>query len=911
MKKLFIKKALGLTLVLVFVFSISASVSQAAGLSSQQIQAILSLLSSFGADQSVLNNVSVSLSGSTPTLPVVTVPAVPTTPSFCYNFTRNLGVDLPISSAESGALDTIFLQEEIAGNDFNTFSEAVAARVVQFQEKYNISPQSGFVGPLTRAKLNQLYGCGSQTNHFTMTLTSSNRSTNIFTFATFYDTTKYDPARITIKFSCPAGVSYAVIKDLSTETHRQDRDTSFDCNSTVFNLHDISNGLEFTNTAGSNQNVTAVAKAYGGGSDPTGIAQTTFTIVTGDSTTQPSITVLSPNGGENITQGQRHSNQYLISWTSNNLTGVTAFLVPANSSGNGVGSLGVIGYVSNIHSSMAWDGMTVWSSLNNGTAIDVPVGNYKIYLVGNSVNGGTVNDMSNSSFTIASSTSTLPPSTDRKAAIINYYDELLLRAPDDAGLSYYLNGSMTLEQIKSSILSSYEYGVKKQITSLYQELLGRAPDRAGLDYYYKNIYLYGWTIDSVRNNIKNSVEYRNHQQANSSVQVISPNGGQTVTLPGGLDVTFKPVPGIKHYINLSNESTGYAYSLVPSGNSNGDNTVTGSSASQQTVFVSVPTQYNIPSGNNYKIEVAAGSSNDKSDGLITVVNPVTPSLPPVASQPSITVLSPNGGESYSNGEVLSASYRGSSLSNTLKVYLSSSSLVDTLVSTAQYGESLGSGDGALYFNNPAKIVFAPGQYKVKICDAGSSQLVCDSSDNYFTFTAPAIDTTRRDTISSYYTNFLGRKADEAGLNYYLNNSMTLEQVKTSILSSSEYKNRRTAINNLYIELLKRAGDTAGIDYYANNGKTLDSVRILLVASYEYGVKKDISDLYRELLNREPDDAGLNYYYGKVYTDKWTLEQVRTSMKNSSEYQQVSSVSGANQAGGAILPFETLRRAFGW
>ncbi|MCX6713851.1 MAG: putative Ig domain-containing protein, partial [Candidatus Vogelbacteria bacterium] len=40
------------------------------------------------------------------------------------------------------------------------FDEELASSVVKFQVKYGITPRSGYVGPLTRAKLNALYRCG-------------------------------------------------------------------------------------------------------------------------------------------------------------------------------------------------------------------------------------------------------------------------------------------------------------------------------------------------------------------------------------------------------------------------------------------------------------------------------------------------------------------------------------------------------------------------------------------------------------------------------------------------------------------------------------------------------------------------------------------------------------------------------
>ena len=61
----------------------------------------------------------------------------------------------------------------------NIFGENTAAAVVQFQGKYNIR-QTGTVGPITRGKLNSLYGCGVvPTTQPSINVTSPNGGENI------------------------------------------------------------------------------------------------------------------------------------------------------------------------------------------------------------------------------------------------------------------------------------------------------------------------------------------------------------------------------------------------------------------------------------------------------------------------------------------------------------------------------------------------------------------------------------------------------------------------------------------------------------------------------------------------------------------------------------------------------------
>ncbi len=129
---------------------VSPAFTQAAVLTDSQVQAILSLLSSFGADQSVINNVQASLTGGTPTT---------TRQAFCHNFNRDLTVGS--SGDDVSALNQALSSSGIdtTGNN-SDFDEDNAGDVVRFQAKYGIR-QTGYVGPLTRAKLNALYRCST------------------------------------------------------------------------------------------------------------------------------------------------------------------------------------------------------------------------------------------------------------------------------------------------------------------------------------------------------------------------------------------------------------------------------------------------------------------------------------------------------------------------------------------------------------------------------------------------------------------------------------------------------------------------------------------------------------------------------------------------------------------------------
>lgn len=81
---------------------------------------------------------------------------------WCYTFNKNLGVGS--NGDDVSALYKVLTKEGIIsqydspGSVRMKFFEETAGDVIKFQAKYGI-PQTGFAGPKTRAKLNALYGC--------------------------------------------------------------------------------------------------------------------------------------------------------------------------------------------------------------------------------------------------------------------------------------------------------------------------------------------------------------------------------------------------------------------------------------------------------------------------------------------------------------------------------------------------------------------------------------------------------------------------------------------------------------------------------------------------------------------------------------------------------------------------------
>ena len=127
--------------------------ASAAALSAGQIQSILSLLQSFGADAATINNVSASLNGQ---------PTTPVTPSTGagYQFTTDLTIG-------SKGADVIALQDVLISKGFLTMPAGVAkgyfgtltqTAVSKWQASAGITPAAGYVGPKSRAALNAMGG---------------------------------------------------------------------------------------------------------------------------------------------------------------------------------------------------------------------------------------------------------------------------------------------------------------------------------------------------------------------------------------------------------------------------------------------------------------------------------------------------------------------------------------------------------------------------------------------------------------------------------------------------------------------------------------------------------------------------------------------------------------------------------
>ncbi|MEK7567834.1 MAG: peptidoglycan-binding domain-containing protein [Patescibacteria group bacterium] len=146
--------SVAISLSMVFAFANPAS----AALSTSQVDSIISLLQSFGADSATVANVRTSLTGGTPSGGGGSTVTGSLTKDLQMGMTDsevrtlqmilNKSADTMVSSSGAGA----------PGSETTYFGAKTKAAVMKFQAKNGISPVAGYVGPKTRAVLNTMTG---------------------------------------------------------------------------------------------------------------------------------------------------------------------------------------------------------------------------------------------------------------------------------------------------------------------------------------------------------------------------------------------------------------------------------------------------------------------------------------------------------------------------------------------------------------------------------------------------------------------------------------------------------------------------------------------------------------------------------------------------------------------------------
>ena len=153
----------GVTLLLA-AFFVMGTPAHATALTETQVQAIVGLLSSFGADQSIINSVSAALAG-TPTYSDSDIPVGSTSPSLCPRLavplqrgSRDAATGGQVSELQIFLADYYNLNEDDIVTGY--FGKTTEQYVIKFQKEQGL-PSFGIAGSLTRAKIAQV--CGGTT----------------------------------------------------------------------------------------------------------------------------------------------------------------------------------------------------------------------------------------------------------------------------------------------------------------------------------------------------------------------------------------------------------------------------------------------------------------------------------------------------------------------------------------------------------------------------------------------------------------------------------------------------------------------------------------------------------------------------------------------------------------------------
>ncbi len=180
------------------------------------------------------------------------------------------------------------------------------------------------------------------------------------------------------------------------------------------------------------------------------------------------------------------------------------------------------------------------------------------------------------------------------------------------------------------------------------------------------------------------------------IKVLSPNGGEVVNISNPLTVTFKSnnVAPVKHYINLVDVNDDHSYSLDSLLGSYGlQLTQAQINQTSQSMTVSIPASLNLNINHNYKIEICVNNLCDKSDNTFKIKSIFGSYDCMSNSSPSVTVLTPNGGEVYQAGQQIEVKWKSCNIPNT--------DLVDIAI---QHYSPLGNGiGGANYAHNMTQL----------------------------------------------------------------------------------------------------------------------------------------------------------------------------------------------------------------
>jgi len=152
---------------------------------------------------------------------------------------------------------------------------------------------------------------------------------------------------------------------------------------------------------------------------------------------------------------------------------------------------------------------------------------------------------------------------------------------------------------------------------------------------------------------------------------------------------------------------------------------------------------------------------------------------------------------------------------------------------------------------------------------------------------------RTKLAQSLYQQFLGRAADQTGINFFLSalqQGATVEQLIAVIVGSDEYYQNRCGgtingfLDQLYKDLLGRPIDQGGLGYFTgqlNQGSTRPQVALLILSSLEYR-SDQIQSFFNTFLDREAAGSELAFFVA-LWQQGVRREQIIAQIIGSPEY----------------------------
>ena len=147
-------------------------------------------------------------------------------------------------------------------------------------------------------------------------------------------------------------------------------------------------------------------------------------------------------------------------------------------------------------------------------------------------------------------------------------------------------------------------------------------------------------------------------------------------------------------------------------------------------------------------------------------------------------------------------------------------------------------------------------------------------------------------VNSYYTTYLGRVGDTAGVASWvatLQNGASEEQVAAAFLSSPEYSAKNVTdgafVQSLYQNVLGHAGDQAGINAWTQvlgAGTSRSAVAASFIGSLESS-QISVNGDYNDFLGRVGDTAGVNSWVAPIQNGSMTMAEVAAAFAGCPEY----------------------------